>query len=243
MAFKKCVEYPVGRLNTEQKQEMLNLMSRFYDNVQPEVFYSDLSEKDVVLLFYSRSGKLKGFSTQKIFKHCFAGQTCRVFFTGDTIIDPVSWGSIDFPVLFIQWMLSSWSQQPETPSIWMLICKGMRVYRLLPLFFKNYHPSCDQPTEPEVQALMHHLGRTRYPSRYDPDSGIVKVVHNSNYLNSQLAGRANFRDKNRHIRFFYQKNPGYAMGNELLCLARIHPENIRPVILNRLRKRGVCLNP
>lgn len=241
MAFKKCVECRISSLTTEQKQEMLNLMSRFYDNVHPDVFYSDLLEKDVVLLFYSRPGKLKGFSTQKIFSHCFAGQAYRVFFSGDTIIDPGSWGSIDFPVLFIRWMLSTWSQQPETPAVWMLICKGMRVYRLLPLFFETYAPSCDRSTDHKVQALMHDLGRTRYPSRYDPDKGIVKVVHNSNYLTSRLAGSTNFRAKNRHIRFFHEKNPGYATGDELLCLAGIHPENIRPALLNRLRQNGVAL--
>jgi hypothetical protein len=37
-----------------------------------------------------------------------------------------------------------------------------------------------------------------------------------------------------HVAFFQKLNPGYAQGDELVCLARFHPDNLTPYIRRQL---------
>lgn len=228
----------VADLHEDQIAAMLNLLKQHFDNVRPEVFHADLQEKDLVLLFYnSPSGKLQGFSTQKVFFQGIKGEDYRIIFTGDTINEPSAWASMEFPMILIRWLLSERQEHPAVPLLWMLICKGMRVYRLLPLYFKTFFPCCDYPTPPSIQDIMDYLGHMRYPDRYDQESGLVLATPQTDHLNPHLAQVSKARLKDRHVKFFCLKNREYAAGNELLCIARIDPDNVRPALLRRLRER------
>jgi len=228
----------VAGLKTREKAALLNLLDHHFDNVVPETFHTDLKEKDLVfLLFDSRSETLLGFSTQKIFTHTLDGRDCRIIFSGDTIVAPSAWGSTDFPMALITWMLSMWKENPSLPLYWMLLSMGIRTYRFLPLYFKAFFPCCDFSTPPGIRLLMDDLGKRRYPERYDPGKGIIFASPECCYLRDSLAVIPRARLRNRHVDFFLKKNPGYAAGDELLCLARIEPENIRPSILHRLARR------
>lgn len=228
----------IADLNTGQITDMFNLLKQNFDNVRQEIFHADLQEKDFVLLFYnSASGELQGFSTQKVFCHRIKGEDYRIIFTGDTINTPSAWGSMEFPIILIRWMLSQWQEHPTIPLLWMLICKGMRVYRLLPLYFKRFFPCCDHTTPPTIQSIMDCLGHLRYPERYDQKSGLVLATPETDHLNTSLAQVSKTRLKDRHVKFFCLKNPEYAAGNELLCIAKIDSDNVRPALLRRLRKR------
>jgi hypothetical protein len=48
-------------------------------------------------------------------------------------------------------------------------------------------------------------------------------------LKPQLDGSAR-RRQNPHVAFFLAKNPGHAEGEELLCVASLHPDNLRPIV-------------
>ena len=134
----KGVIRSVSRLSSGQTRDMLAMMAQNYDNVQPEIFYDDLREKNIVIMVHGPNGELKGFSTQEIFKHRVGDHVFRVIFTGDTIVNPSSWGSMEFPITLMKWMLAVWKEEPSVPLLWMLICKGMRTYRFLPLFFHTF---------------------------------------------------------------------------------------------------------
>jgi hypothetical protein len=219
---------------------MYRLLDEHYDNVLPEVFQADLQEKDLVVLFYDKKSEvLQGFSTQRIFDYRDNGTVYRIIFSGDTINSPSAWVSPEFPLSIIAWMLSVWKENPSVPLLWMLICKGMRIYRLLPLYFRKFFPCCDYPTPPEVQRVMDGLGRLRYPTRYDRGKGLVLATPETCHLNESLAKVSPSRLKDKHVRFFCTRNADYAAGHELLCLARIEPENVRPVIMHKLQKRSV----
>jgi hypothetical protein len=46
-------------------------------------------------------------------------------------------------------------------------------------------------------------------------------------LKPELAVIPERRRANPHVRFFLQKNPGFAAGHELVCLAEISPQNLK----------------
>jgi hypothetical protein len=228
----------VADLHERQITAMFSLMKQNFDNVRPEIFHADLKEKDFVLLLSEgSSGKLQGFSTQKVFRHRINGEDYRIIFTGDTINTSSAWGSMEFPMILIRWLLSQREEHPTIPLFWMLICKGIRVYRLLPLYFKKFFPCFDYTTPPEIQSIMDSLGHMRYPDRYDQGKGVVLATPETDHLNESLAHISEARLKNPHVKFFCLKNPEYAAGNELLCIARIDLDNVRPALLRRLEKR------
>ena len=228
----------VAELDERQITAMFSLMKQNFNNVRPEIFHADLKEKDVALLLYeSTSGKLQGFSTQKVFRHRIDGEDYRIIFTGDTINTSSAWGSMEFPMVLIRWLLSQREEHPTIPLFWMLICKGIRVYRLLPLYFNTFFPCCDYTTPPDIQSIMDYLGHMRYPDRYDQKKGLVLATPETDHLNPSLAHISEARLKNPHVKFFCFKNPEYAAGNELLCISRIDPDNVRPALLRRLEKR------
>jgi hypothetical protein len=40
--------------------------------------------------------------------------------------------------------------------------------------------------------------------------------------------------RDQHIAFFQLRNPGHRRGDELVCLARFHPDNLKPYIRRQL---------
>lgn len=237
MALRGVVQ-GVSELNAEQATTMYQLLCKSFQNVLPEVFYADLAEKDQVILLYdSCTGNLKGFSTQMVFDHWVDGMPYRIVFSGDTIIDPASWGSMELPLVWGTWMLSLWEDDPEVPLLWMLISQGMRTYRFLPVFFKRFFPCYDQPTPRVLQRIMHSLGERRYPKQYDPKKGVIIADPRSCYLRQQLAEIPGEYLRDPHVQFFSKMNPGYVKGDELLCLTQFEPGNLEPFILNRLVRR------
>jgi len=42
------------------------------------------------------------------------------------------------------------------------------------------------------------------------------------------------RIRDPHVAFFQQQNSGHARGDELVCLARFHPDNLKPYIRRQL---------
>ena len=124
-----------------------------------------------------------------------------------------------------------------TSLYWMLISKGIRTYRFLPAFFREFYPSHRAETPVLFQWLLHSLGQRRFQHQYDPRSGVIRAGCQSYYLNSDLATVTENRMLNPDVRFFLKRNPGFIHGDELLCLAEFKPENIKRFMLREVLKR------
>ncbi len=228
----------VAELDAHQRDHMFQLLDRYYNNVVREQFDQDLAEKNwVILMTDSDSGEIKGFSTQMLFEHRYQGEDLQVVFSGDTIIDPAHWGSLTLPITFGNMMLDIHAENPGKKLFWMLISKGFRTYRFLPVFFREFFPRHDIPIDKWSQGLIHELGKRKFPDRYHPASGIVQAKVDSQSLKSELAEISNERrEKNKHIDFFMARNPGAQRGDELVCLLPFYPANIKPFIMRELKK-------
>lgn len=236
--------HKISDLSGAQITTMFGLMTTHYANVRQQEFESDLAEKDyAILLSDPSSGQIKGFSTQMLMDHRFDGEDMLVVFSGDTIIDPQHWGSIALPVSFGEMMFSIMSRHPGRKLFWMLISKGFRTYRFLPVFFKNFYPRHDQQTPSWEKQLMNSLGNRKFPDRYNETTGIVKAGSGAQVLRENLASASEHRqEQNPHIKFFLQSNPGHVHGDEIVCLCPFHSENLRGFILRELKKRGIPMD-
>lgn len=217
---------------------MFRLLEIHYKNTRRVDFDKDLAEKEwVILLNDANSGEMKGFSTQMIFSHQFQGEEVKVLFSGDTIIDKKYWGGIELPLAFVELMLHLIKKNFEYRLYWMLISKGVRTYKFLPVFFKDFYPRFDKETPPELDQFLKSLGRKKFPETFDSKSGIVRARRNGQYLKKQYHPTPDI-NKKAHVNFFYNKNPGYLKGDELLCIAELKVDNMRQFIMRELKRTG-----
>jgi hypothetical protein len=223
----------VGDITTDTTERMFSLMQSYYLNVNREQFYQDLSEKEYVITL-NDNGILRGFSTWTTFEHESQDQRVNIIFSGDTIIDRHCWGSPALPLAWGRLMLATLEDKPEQLLYWLLTSKGYRTYRFLPVFFKDFYP-CFQATTPHFEkALTVELGQRKYGARFNTETWVVKARSGDQQLRPGVADISSQQLKKGHIAFFVRTNPGHAQGDELVCLAHCHRDNIKSFILRKL---------
>jgi len=80
-----------------------------------------------------------------------------------------------------------------------------------------------------VQRLMNMLAEQKFGDCYDAASGVVCFPNSRGQLRGDWAGVPEAALRKPEVRFFLERNPGYAQGNELVCLAELSVENLRSV--------------
>jgi len=210
----------VADIDERMEQQMLELMSRYFDGIDEAAFRTDLRDKGEVILILAGE-RIVGFSTMQVKGEVIAGRPTTILFSGDTIVDVEYWSS---PVLqreFVRCAVDLMRKE-DNPVYWFLLCSGYRTYRYLPVFFKEFWPQHGAETPPQIAAMMKELAAKRYGDKYR--HGVVAD------LNGRLRdGVSPINDKllaNAHIAHFLKMNPGHAEGDELVCLARIAPDNL-----------------
>ena len=223
----ECVD--VSDLNPHDRDAMYKLFARHFDRTDRDRFEQDLNQKQWVLqLIEPGSGVLRGFSTQVLMRFSCSGRRLRAIFSGDTIVDPDSWGDT---ALIREWgrlVARLLTSDQEEELYWFLISKGYRTYRFLPVFFREFYPRFDRSTPDWAQELLEALGRKMFLDQYDAGRGIVIAAPEKERLRPELARIEPARLADPHIQFFLDHNPGYAEGDELCCLAPLTFDNLAP---------------
>jgi len=224
---------PANTLTADQIATMLRLMQSHYEGVSESQFLADLQEKNWVILLREEE-TIRGFSTQKLFEHSLDGEQVNVLFSGDTIIDKNCWGSQALPIAWGRLMNRLLVEYPQRELYWLLTSKGYKTYRFLPVFFCEYFPQYAVESPPEMKRLRDSLAAKRFGARFNPDTGVLRAEMGAQRLRGGIAELDDQRLRDPYIAFFAQCNPGHARGDELVCLARWHPENLTPYIRRQL---------
>lgn len=227
-------------LSEMDRECMLNLMNSYYANVKAVQFFQDLMEKDFVICLRDSlesnpdeagltiPGKILGFSTQKIFVHEFNGEPCRILFSGDTVVSRKHWNS---PLLARTWgrLVIRLISESSEPLYWLLLTKGFRTYRFLPLFFNRFVPSAERAGNSGLDRMRHEFAQFLFGQAYNPATATVSGRAIDNYfLRSGVADIDEIRLRDQHVRRFLSLNPGYAGGDELSCLTPLTVKNFTP---------------
>lgn len=223
-------------LTPQLRDAMFALLERHYDNVTRDTFETDLAEKEwVILLFDPTSQALCGFSTQMRLKADVGGRVVTALFSGDTIIAREHWGDTALQHVGGKLAMSLADAQPGGDLYWFLISKGYKTYRFLPVFFHDFHPHPERPTRADVRAALDALAGRKFPGRYDADRGIVAAGPTGERLRPGVADVTPERMRDPFVRFFTERNPGHAAGDELCCLAPLTRDNFTPAAHRVLR--------
>jgi len=224
----------VDDLTDVHVQEMIQIMQRYYENVVRDQFLCDLKEKDWVILLMEK-GRIRGFSTQMLINHYIEGRHVRLIFSGDTIIEKSSWGSLALPLAWGRLMLSIRDESPNSELYWLLTTKGYKTYRFLPVFFREFYPCYHRQAPPFEMALLDSIGRGKSCDQGGPDVWIHRASKGAQRLRPGVAEITEVKRRDRHLVFFEISNPDHTKGDELVCIARCHEENLTPFILRRIR--------
>lgn len=223
-------------LTSDAVDDMFDLMTRHYVNVDRALFEKDLSEKTwVILLSDPALDVVCGFSTQVVLRADVAGWPVRVLFSGDTIVDREYWGDSALAGTWGRLALSL-IDSARDPLYWLLLSKGYKTYRFLPLFFREYHPRLGVATPRHLCRIVEAFAAARYGDDFDPECGIVRAGPWQYRLREGLADVTSERLRDPDVRFFHERNPGHARGDELCCLAPITRDNFTPAALRVIRR-------
>jgi hypothetical protein len=210
---------------------MFALFARYFEGSR-DTFARDLDEKRWALLLTAgdeasgtEPSAIAGFSTLTQMELPFAGRTVSIFYSGDTVMDRRWWGSMELPQLWSRYVFQVAQEPPEREFYWFLISSGFRTYRYLPLFFRHFVPNRSDAAPAELQRLLDTIARNKFGSRYDPATGIVRLEHRTP-LRPGISEPGERERRNADIRFFLERNPRHAEGDELACLVRIEPANL-----------------
>jgi hypothetical protein len=217
----------VAEITLTDARVMYEIFARHYDCISCERFLLDLSEKDCVLVLRNANYEICGFSTQKVLRVSIGGTPVRAVFSGDTIVDRAYWGEQELSRCWCRYVSSVYAEDPSVRLYWFLISKGYRTYLYLPLFFENFYPGCDAPTPAFEQRVLDALATAKFPDHYCAESGLIEFPESHGQLKPHLAEISARRLRDPNVQFFLKRNPAYATGQELACLAEISPSNMK----------------
>jgi hypothetical protein len=207
--------------------EAYALFAAVYDGTDRSRFVRDLSEKQWVILLHDReSGALRGFSTVLLRDIVTSRGPAQLFFSGDTVVHPAYWGQKVLQLATARLLLSLKLRAPSRPLYWFLISKGYRTYLLLANNFPRSIPRVGSADDPVLRALLSDIARERFGEAYDASTGIIRNGGAHEYVRTGVAPVSESALRNRHVRFFVDRNPDHATGDELACLAVVRVRDL-----------------
>jgi hypothetical protein len=218
----------VADLSRRDRWRMFTIYQAHYEAATWERFAADLDDKMYVVLAHNEVGVIQGFTTLSVLETSLDGARLRAIYSGDTIIDREYWGSQQLAFTWIRFAGCIKAVEPQTPLYWFLIVKGHRTYRYLSAFSETFYPHWSYDTPAGMRALMHRLGSMRFGEFYRPDAGIIQFPESHGHLKPELAVITATEAQRPDVAFFLARNPGYAVGDELLCITELCAENLRP---------------
>lgn len=215
-----------AQLTEERIDRMVHLMAKTYAGTSPQKVRRDLSNKQYILLLHNHENVLQGFSTIQLFDSEFRGRPVKILFSGDTVISEESRGHVALMHDWWQFTCQIQRQFSDRDLYWMLISKGWRTYKFLPLFYKEFYPSRLHPTPPDFQEFMARLAEKKFPGEYH-DGRIIPAE--PDFLKNAETDVPPRKAQDPDILFFLSRNPDFGKGHELVCLTRLALDNLTPI--------------
>jgi len=221
----------VKHLDEATRRAAFALFAAAYEGADWPRFLADLGEKQHVILMHDRQTReLKGFSTVSVRVEDTERGKAIVVFSGDTVIDRDYWGQkqlhIQLSVLFMRQQLL----HPLRPVYWFLVSKGYKTYVGLVNNFPVSIPRHERPDDPRLRRMLDRVAAARFGAAYNVSTGIaVNIAHE--WVRPGLSPIDVSAQANAHVRFFMERNPDHAGGDELACLALVRKRDAARIAL------------
>ncbi|OGC06666.1 hypothetical protein A2526_04745 [candidate division WOR-1 bacterium RIFOXYD2_FULL_36_8] len=234
ITIKKC-----ANISFQKKDEIFALHLQYFDNTTFEKFNKDFTEKQWCIIIQDIYNKIVGYSTIQLIFDKILSLPVLVLFSGDTLVSKEYWNTNALVIGFSNFIEYISQLFPDHKKYWLLITKGYRTYRFLPLYFKQYYPAYNIETPKEISILMNSICTKKFGDRYDSQKGLVLSNDKNDFLRPEMAVVPPGKKKDPNVCYFLRRNPNYHKGDELVCLTSIEKENI----INRLFYRYIKKYP
>lgn len=226
----------VGEIPEHVVDQMAALYLNHFDGASHALFCGDLGDKDEAILLY-RHGGLCGFTALKTFSDDWNGRRIRIVYSGDTIVSPPHWGQQALAFAWIARIGEIKREMPECPLFWFLLVKGHRTFKYLSVFGKSFFPHWSAPRA-DLKCLADRLAVARFGDYYDSNAGVVRFPESRGHLKREIAEPSPEEMRRISTRFFLERNPGYRLGHELVCICELEAANMKPLAARIFSKAG-----
>jgi hypothetical protein len=165
---------------------------------------------------------LQGFSTVQALERELGGRRFRVVYSGDTVCDKAYWGQRALQSRFTQTLITEKLKAPHLPLYWFLITKGYKTYLLMAHNFPDFWPRHDAAMPAREGQVLDLLAREKFGAAWRPGQGILRFDECLGRVKPEVAPPDARALENPHVRYFLEKNPGHAEGDELCCLGVVN---------------------
>ncbi|MES2817586.1 MAG: hypothetical protein V4812_01185 [Pseudomonadota bacterium] len=213
----------VSKLDSDTIAQMWSVFCGYYADISRDKFLADLNEKQfVLLLFDSGDRSVQGFTTIQVLQRHFAGKPYIAVYSGDTIINEAYWGQSALQGGFYRFLMGLKVRHPLTPLYWFLISKGYKTYLLFSRGCADHWPRYDRPTPAHALGIIDQLSREKFAEDWKPELGLLQFATPAGRLKEGVAPVDDAALAYPDIRYFVERNPGHAQGDELCCLGAIN---------------------
>ncbi len=221
---------PIIEVTSAKRKELFELYFRYFENVTLGIFLDHISHKDhVIILTDQKTSEVKGFCTLMVIELQLDGEKIIGIFTGDTIIERTHWGEQELVRAFTFFCGKNAGIYKQQKVYWLLISKGYKTYRYLPVFTKDFYPNHTHVFPERLKSIRNALASQLYPEEFDPQTELITFKNKIGNLRPGIGDIDEIRIQDPAIEFFAQKNPDHMKGVELACIAELSLENLKSI--------------
>lgn len=221
----------IARVDENLCRDFFNIYETYFENVSFPVFVDHIGHKDKVIVLRDKDQDMvRGFSTFKVMERNVDQKKVYGIFSGDTIIHRDYWGEQELVRSFCYLSGQVAAKMEEGSQLfWLLISKGYKTYRYLPVFTEDYYPSYKSNWPEYEKRVMLAFYQDLYPDEFDPATGLLTFNNKIGNLRPGVGDADEYRVQDPDISYFVNANPEHMKGTELCCLAELSEKNMKSV--------------
>lgn len=206
---------PIEELTSTEWSEVLSFGSRFFEGA----FEASLRAKHELVMLRDGAGALVGMGAVELLE--LDGAT--IIHVGNTAFADETRGQSHVQRLGFRYFLRAKARHPLRPVYLAYTTFSWRTYLMLARNFARSWPRREQSLPEREGALYRQLGARLLGERFEPDTGLVRNLDRR--LRADIAALPEMLANDPDARFFVERNPGYASGDAVLCLAPLDARN------------------
>ena len=216
------------------KEEMWSVYKNYYHYTK-ESFLARI-EKNNYYSFYTRNGKIVGFTGLRISRAVIDGKKQLFIYFGQTVIDAGHRGKSLIPATGARLYLKFWREILSSDTYFWADALTYKAYLVFAKSLEEFYPNQQAENPEHIQKVIDHIGQENYGASYN--IGLGTVCKDEILVNDPCVHIPLKYQNDPDIRFYTQANPGYTEGHGLITLAPLSGTNFMR-LANRVMMKAV----
>jgi hypothetical protein len=228
----------VADLEAHDWDELHDFGSRYFEGA----FVENIRTKRDLVRLRGGDGLLVGIGTADVFELTHTRRTVTVIYAGNTAFADATRGQGLVHRIGFRYFMQAKRRHPFRPVYAAFTTFSWRSYLSLTRNFTRSWPRRHEQLPGWEAGLYRQVGLRLFGEQYDPDAGVARNLDRR--LRPDVAALPDRLAADPDVRYFITRNPGYAGGDVLLCLAPLSVANwwsaARRIMRRRPRRAASC---